>query len=250
MRTRLLSTTTLALSLSISAQLQTINEDFSTFSSTAFPQNGWTANRVSPYAYFIPNSNPQIYSLFDAVNPTYVFTPELQAIDGTQILKFDAQITPTSNAGGSVQVGTITDPKDLTGFTPISPVEALQPTATTYTYAVPATSAKYIAFKFQPSGFHAAMQFDNVVFQAGSLAVKENIAKNKLQFALVSGSYLQFTGTEKLEEISIYDLSGRMIQQGKVNNNQFSVNQLKSGIYIFTVTNSKGELQKAKFLKP
>ncbi len=246
---QLLSLLVLGFALQTKAQLSSIDEDFSTFSGTTFPQNNWTSNRAYPYAYFVANSNPQIYSLFDSTTPTYVITPEIVSPDGSKTLTFDAQITTNSNGGGSIQVGVLTDASDIATFVAISTAETLQATSTTYSYTVPASSGKYIAFKFQPTTIHAALQFDNVKYSE-QLAVTESTSNKDVKFALTAdNSALKFVSTSTLSNAKVYSAAGQLATEGKIINNTFDIARLRTGVYYIVIEKANGQSVKSKFIK-
>ncbi|WP_419868187.1 T9SS type A sorting domain-containing protein [Chryseobacterium sp. CT-SW4] len=251
MTTKLFLGTLLCSVISINAQVSTINEDFSTFSGTSFPQNGWTSNRVAPYAYFIANDHPQVYSLFDVTNPTYIITPEILSINGTQTIKFDAQVTTGSAGGGTIQVGTLSDPADVNTFVAISGLETLQTAATQYSYTVPSTTAKYIAFKFQPSTVHAALQVDNVVFgPTATLAVSDvKNVKSTPKHVLTSDNQLQFIGNDAVSSIDIFSAGGSRVMGEKVSSNSVNVSELAKGVYMYKATTKQGQVIQSKFIR-
>ena len=235
---------------SINAQLSEINEDFSGFSQQNFPQNGWTSNRTYPYAYLIPGQYAQSYSLFDAANPTYIITPEIVSPDGTKKIKFDAQVSTGSGGSGTIQVGLLTSATDMSTFQSISTVETLQATATTYTFDVPASSGKYIAFKFQPSTVHAALQVDNVVYGT-NLAVNESASNsNTVKFAVSKdNNSLIFATQTVFNNAKVYNSAGQIATEGKIINNLFDITRLKTGVYFIVVEDKNGQSAKSKFIK-
>ena len=101
-------------------------------------------------------------------------TPEIISPNGTKKVQFDAQVSEGSGGTGTVTIVVLTSPTDMTTFVALSPAQALQTTSTTSTYDVLLSTVKYIAFRFQPSSVHAAMQLDNVKYRA-NLAVNEGV---------------------------------------------------------------------------
>ena len=229
------------------AQLTSINEDFSGFTQQNFPQNGWTSNRTYPYAYFIQGQYAQSYSLFDVANPTYIITPELAILNGSQTLKFDAQVSTGSGGAGTIQVGTLANPTDVSTFVAISPAVTLTTSAATLTYSVPASSAKYIAFKFQPSTVHAALQVDNVVF-GESLSASNFAAAKPVQF-VVKNNQINFLNDAKISNVKIYSASGNLVANEAPTQNKLDVSRLSNGVYIIAIENNEGKITKSKFIK-
>ncbi|CAA7193621.1 T9SS type A sorting domain-containing protein [Chryseobacterium potabilaquae] len=253
MKLKLLSAA-LLFSITAQSQVATINENFSTFSGQTFPQQGWTSSKPYPYALFSVNNFPQVYSGTDVINPTYIITPELIAIDGTQTLKFDAQISTGSfqGAAGTIEVGTIASPSDTSSFVSISSPVALQSTSSAFSYTIPATTAKFIAFKIKPSTVHSAFQIDNVVFSAASnLGVGDQTkSKENIQFTVnPENTTLQFTTKKELKNIQIYSSNAQKVKEGKVMDKAFDISNLQTGIYYFTIESAEGSIMKSTFIK-
>ncbi|WP_157676879.1 T9SS type A sorting domain-containing protein [Chryseobacterium sp. T16E-39] len=240
--------------ITATAQVATINENFSTFSGASLPQNNWTSNRPSPYALVSPNNFVQAYSSTDIVNPTYIITPELIIINGTQTLKFDSQISTGSfpGAAGTIQVGTVNSAGDASSFVAITTPVALQSTSQTYTYTIPATSAKFIAFKIQPSTIHSAFQIDNVIFAPTStLAISDNLKPdNIIRFAVnTENTALQFVAKKDPKNIQVYSAAGQKVAEGKLNNQRFDISRLQTGIYYIAIQTAEGTITQSKFIK-
>jgi hypothetical protein len=51
-----------------------------------------------------------------------------------------------------------------------------------------------------------------------------------------------------IEQIAIYDLSGRMVKQVKQSTNSIDLSELTSGFYILKATTAQGEMMQ-KFIK-
>ena len=91
---------------SLNAQVNTIEEDFSTFTDLYFPQKGWNkkdfsredapiTTRFQPRGYIRTNS---FYN--SDIAPVYIITPKITSIDGVKSLKFS---TWTRRGTGKVQ---------------------------------------------------------------------------------------------------------------------------------------------------
>ncbi|QPQ53151.1 T9SS type A sorting domain-containing protein [Chryseobacterium indologenes] len=58
---------------------------------------------------------------------------------------------------------------------------------------------------------------------------------------------LQISLKEKPREVSVYDLSGKLIMQKEINNNRIDLSSLLKGVYLLTFKNS--DLKSVKIIK-
>ncbi len=138
----------------------------------------------------------------------------------------------------------------MTTFVALSPAQTLQTTSTTYTYDVQLSTAKYIAFRFQPSSIHAAMQLDNVKYGA-NLAVNEgvNISRNLKMAVSLDNNFLKFVTPNSLSKAVIYSAAGQMVTEEKIINNSLNIATLKVGVYFITIEDVAGQRNQSQFIK-
>lgn len=231
-----------------------ISEDFSTFTSDRLPQKCWSSSTSYPYAYVIPNSHLQAYSLFAPNVPIYFVSPEISEFTDSQKLSFDANITSGAFPGtsGTVQVGTLTDRDDMNTFVAITGEYELvaQENAIRYENISIGTSptAKFIAFKFIPRNTHAALGLDNVTFGEGSLGTDDIRKVQKLAvYPNPAVDVLNIKANSKVLSYEIYDLTGRKVGAGN-NSEKVNVSNLSKGNYIINIVTKDGNTT-TKFIK-
>lgn len=232
-----------------------INEDFSTFSSDALPQNCWsTIITASSRGYVIPNSHLQAYTLFSPNVPIYFVTPEVVEFTENQKLSFDAFIESGSFSGatGSVQIGTMTDRDDVNTFVPITSEYELVAKENNVRYENVAlgtsTTAKFIAFKFIGRINHVAMTLDNVTFKEGSLGIDDlKIVKKPTLYPNPAVDVVNIQANSKVLSYEVYDLTGRKVGAGS-NSEKVNVSNLSKGNYIINIVTKDGNTT-SKFIK-
>lgn len=255
--------------MTANAQVSSINENFNAFTTGtgSLPQNGW--NTVIP-----PSSSPtnpslvpmltvepgtgnnfvQAYSFFAGNKAFYLVTPQIVAPNGTQTLSFlSALIGGTPGGTGTLEVGLVASPTDMSTFTPIGAVVNLtSSTDATTTYTVPSSTYQYIAFKFTASTVHVALRMDDVVLaSAGALGVSDAIkTKENLKFAVnANHTALQFVFKTEPKKIEIYSAGGQKVTEGKLKGQQFDISTLQTGVYYMLVQTAEGSTIKSKFVK-
>jgi len=242
------------------AQLTTINEDFNSFSQIGgFPQNNWEIATSNIYAIRIGimSSGNRYVSVngtdtngSQAVNnPQYLFSPQIVAPDGTKSLSFDVYLTAQSTGATSIEIGLVSNPSDLSTYTSLgAPYLVQMMTPITLTYNIPNSSQQYIVFKFLTTVLNSQTVLDNVVYGNSNLSVNDTKNNSSLNF-IVHENTLFFRGKNNVEEIEIYDVSGKVIDIGKIENNEKDISKLSSGIFFFQTRNSNGSVIKSKFIK-
>ncbi|MBB6369414.1 T9SS-dependent choice-of-anchor J family protein [Chryseobacterium shigense] len=263
MKLKLLLGTLMFTAFTANAQVATINENFDSFTtgtSAAWPQNGWS--KVVPpgagpfiYADGTTDKHAQFYTLMSPNTAGYLISPQIVAPDGTKSLKFTYAMTTGSAGGGTLEVGLISaaTTAGTATFTSISPVYSLNSaTEQTVTITVPASANQYIAFKFTGSVQHAALQVDDVIYNAAStLAVSDHVkTKENVQFAVNSdNTALQFVYKKEPKNIQIYSAGAQKVSEGKVKGQQFNIAALQAGVYYIIIETAEGSVIKSKFIK-
>ncbi|MXN92980.1 T9SS type A sorting domain-containing protein [Flavobacterium sp. Sd200] len=155
----------------------TIDEDFTGFSTGAFPQNCWTTSHAYPMTSIDADAEGSeeksvtVYSFFSPNTPIYVVSPEVSTMDGNHELSFSvirqAPVMPGSSI--SVQVGTLSIVDDYTTFVPFGNPIAVESTTEAIQiddWVLPeSTTQKYITFQVTATAQHTAIALDNVVWE-------------------------------------------------------------------------------------
>lgn len=230
------------------AQVATIEEDFSSFSSQAFPQNGWNKSDLPEFTRFEPNQYIRTYSLF-GTDPVYIITPELISIDGIKSLKFETWGTSI----GDVQIGVTSDPNTANIAKNFKPVSQLYPISTsthnTYEVKIPKSDAKYIVFKLMPAGPHTSLRLDNIYYKEHSLSTSEITNKSTPKFAVDNTKNKIIFADNNIQSIKIFSANGSLISNEKVLQNQVNISKLNSGVYFIILEDNNGNITKSKFIK-
>lgn len=265
MKLKLLFGALLFSTVTATAQVATINENFDTFASgsTTFPQNGWTVKLAANPLPFPPsplmivttdaNKAVQAYSGNNTSAPSYLISPQIVAPSGNKTLSLIAAKAPGSGGNGSIEVGIASNPTDMSTFVSLgAPVSLTSETYQNISVAVPASASTYLVFKFTPTVAHTALQIDNVVYNTGTtLAVSDNIKSNEtIKFAVNSeNTTLQFVSKKDPKNIQIYSAAGQKLAEGKLNNQRFDISKLQTGIYYIAIETAEGSITKSKFIK-
>ncbi|ROI04601.1 T9SS C-terminal target domain-containing protein [Chryseobacterium sp. G0240] len=259
MKLKLLLGTLIFTAISVNAQLSSINENFDSFNTgigNPLPQNGWTSVLAGQRLYpDMANGNKYLqgYTFFSPNIPFYAITPQILAPNGSQSLSFTVALTAGSGGDGSIQVGLVSSDTDMSSFTPLgATVNITSSTPQTLSYAVPASTQQYIAFKFIGNVAHAAILIDDVVLTpAGTLGTNETVKSNEnLRFAVTSdNTALQFISNKEPKNIQIYSASGQKAAEGKLKGHQFNISNLQSGVYYTVIETAEGKTISSKFIK-
>lgn len=251
--------------ITANAQLASINENFDSFATVgtgSLPQNNWTTkiNVVDPASDPLlsvegaADKYIQAYSLFSPNVPFYLISPQIIAPTIGQTLSVSTlRIGGVPGGTGTLQIGLVASPTDMSTFTPIGNAIVLSSsTATTTTVNVPTSTYQYIAFKFTASMVHQALRLDNVVLAAaGSLGTSDNVkSSGAIKFATNSeNTELQFITKKDPKKIHVYSAAGQKVAEGKLNNQRFDISKLQKGIYYIAIETAEGSITKSKFIK-
>lgn len=269
MKLKLLLGTLMFTAFTANAQVSSINENFSSFTTGtgSLPQKGWstvippssspTNPSLVPMLTVEPgtgNSFVQAYSFFAGNKAFYLITPQIVAPNGTQTLSFSsALIGGTPGGTGTLEVGLVASPTDMSTFTPVgSLINLTSPTDATTSVTVPASAYQYIAFRFTASVNHVALRMDDVVLTAaGALGVADYTkSKENVMFTVNSGNTaLEFVSAKAPKNIQIYSASGQKATEGKLNGQRFDISTLHTGVYYILIETAEGSVIKSKFIK-
>ncbi|WP_083535241.1 T9SS type A sorting domain-containing protein [Chryseobacterium kwangjuense] len=269
MKLKLLLGTLMFTAFTASAQLPSINENFNSFTTGtgSLPQNGWStvippaSNPATPT--FVPmltveagtgNNFVQAYSFFAGNKAFYLVTPQIVAPNGTQTLSFSsALIGGTPGGTGTLEVGLVASPTDMSTFTTIGTIVNLtSSTDTTSNFTVQSSSHQYIAFKFTATVNHVALRMDDVVLTAaGALGVSDQVkSKNNFVFAVnADNTALEFVAKTEPKNIEVYSAAGQKAAEGKLKGQKFDISSLHSGVYYMLIETAEGSVVKSKFIK-
>lgn len=113
-----------------------------------------------------PVSAPNNYYLFNSSATTgnqMLVSPQTIALsDGTKRVRFSAR---GSSSSVSLQVGTLTDPSDLSTFVPFN-TTTLTTSNTPYTVNIPSGVGSYLAFRHNLGGTSRGIYLDNIALEA------------------------------------------------------------------------------------
>lgn len=245
------------------AQLSTFSQDFNNFTAgnTTFPQNGWSA--VLPTGPFPPqpmmivvaadatNKVVQAYPGSSSNLPLYLISPQIVAPAGDKAISFDTGLVASSPGTTTVQVGVASSPTDMTTFVAVgAPIQITSTTIQNVKVDVPTSAGTYLVIRHTPTAAHTALQIDNVKYDT-NLAVNESAFNtNNVKLAVSQdNSTLIFSSPIALSNAKIYSAAGQLAKEGKISDNTFSINGLKTGVYFIIIENKDGQTVKSKFIK-
>ncbi|MCU7615997.1 T9SS type A sorting domain-containing protein [Chryseobacterium sp. PBS4-4] len=266
MKLKLLFGALMLSAVTANAQMATLNENFNSFTAgnTTFPQNGWSAI-VAPMTGAMPPVSPrmlvvgdadktiQSYAGNNAVTPSYLIAPQIVAPTGDKTLSFATTLVSPSPGPGTLQIGLASNPADMSTFVPVGSAINVTTIGAVQNISVniPASNSSYIVFKFTPSSTHVAIQIDNVVYNSATLGTSDLFSlKDNLKFAVnEENSALQFVGKVQPKNVEIYSAAGQKVASGKVENSNFNITTLQTGVYYLLIETTDGNTVKSKFIK-
>lgn len=266
MKLKLLFGALMLTAVTANAQLSTINENFNNFTpgSNIFPQNNWSSvmapnplpNPPAPIMIVTggPDKAIQVYSGNSTNQPSYLITPQIVAPTGTKSISFIATLASPSPSPGIIQVGLASSPTDMSTFVAVGdPITAsVVGTVINVNVPIPSSALTYLVIRVTPTSNHVAVQLDNVVYDlASSLSVSDDVKNSKdIKFAVNNeNSALEFVGKIQPKTVEIYSAAGQQVAADKVQNGQFDINTLQSGVYYILIETTEGKAIKSKFIK-
>lgn len=264
----------LALStITINAQLATLDENFET-AIVSTPANydnmvnGWINKKVVGRTVYIDQSADgtnkylQFYAGGSTATDVFLISPQITAPDGSKQITFTA--TPTGSS--TLEVALIDDPSTLTANSGVpASYQLIQSynlttspiTATPVT--VPASTKQYIVFRFRnpqlmgpPGTSHAALAIDNIKYNTAAVLSTADFkaTKEQIRFAVnTENTALQFAGKVQPKTVEIYSAVGQQVASGKVSNSRFDITTLQAGVYYILIETTEGKAVKSKFIK-
>ncbi len=216
---------------------QAVETFFYTFDDfTAFPEQCWAASHGTPMVSLSGNSNKvvQLYSLMSGTTDFYIVSPPVSTIDGQHILVFD--ITSASAQGMYLQVGTMPDQTDFTGF--VAAEESFVPVTGSHhqSVAIPAHNGhQFVAIKFTPNGNHKSVQLDNIEWKLKTGAGTDDFIQDQVSlYPNPTTGIVTIDSDIAVKEVILYDMTGKKVIQTQ--KTQLDLSSLSSGIYHAKIT--------------
>lgn len=188
-----------------------------------------------------------------SATPTLVVLPIFSNINsGSYRLRFKARTTST--AGGTLNVGYVTDASDASTFVLL---EGLSITNTTYT----ATNAEYIVTipATVPATARLAIHsikdgksyyWDDVYWEDANLSTSEINAKKKLSiYPNPFNNVLFISETENVKTVKVNDVAGRTLKVIENPTKEINLSSLNSGLYLITLYFKDGSQNTVKAIK-
>ena len=269
MKAKLLFGALMLTAVTANAQLATLNQNFNSL--TTFPStSGWSSvlpplsNPAMPPAPMMvlyteasdaTNKYLSSYSGGNSNTPLYLVSPQIVAPTGNKTLSFKARKN-VAGAPVSLQVGLASSPTDMNTFVPVGGPSFLATNVyQTINVVIPNSTSGYIVFKTVNAvadAPHTATDFDDIVYDLTSVLGTADVFKSteQIKFAVnEDNSTLQFVGKTQPKNIEIYSAAGQQVAAGKVNDGQFDITTLQTGVYYILIETTDGKAVKSKFIK-
>lgn len=129
-----------------------------------------------------PATAPNGYYLYNAAATTgdqMLVSPQTVALsDGTKRVKFSAR---AGTAGNTMQVGTLTNPSDVSTFVAFN-TTTLTAVHTEYTVSIPSGGGSYLAFRHNLGGTYRSIYIDNIIVEASPSCLEPtNLSSSNIQ---------------------------------------------------------------------
>lgn len=260
MNSKLFLSAFLFASVAASAQVSTIDENFSTFTTGAnsIPQKNWSKVVTGGFVTIKDVGGTNFLDLDNFNNETnvvYAISPQVVSSTGAASLAFEIVGEQGNPPGVTVELGLVSSPTDMSSFQGISTTTDPTSTGTGVhrQLIVPATSKQYFAFKLSATSKFSSVRITNVKYNAnaGTLGVNDYSRSAKdIQFVVNSkNNTLDFVTKTDPKNIQIYSASGQKVAEGKLKEKSFDITQLQTGIYFISIEDNKGSVTKSKFTK-
>ncbi|MFD2892165.1 T9SS type A sorting domain-containing protein [Flavobacterium chuncheonense] len=188
------------------------------------------------------NSAPNSYLLMNASDLTgsYILaSPNTQNLsNGLNSVSFYARGTFNNYV---VEVGTMSDPLDVTTFTVISPITLTNAMAL-YTVNIPTGTDSHIAFKHGLGGSSRGIYIDDIqVVQTSNLSSDLFNEENIRVYPNPANAVLNIDFIENIDSVAIYNALGQQVLFSQVahnNSTQVDISNLAQGAYIVEITSN------------
>lgn len=188
-----------------------------------------------------------------ASTPTTVILPVFSNINaGTHKLRFKARVTTT--AGGTLNVGYVTNIADANSFVLL---QALSITNTTYTAAnseytvvVPSSIPANARLAIKSSNDAKTYYWDDVYWESATLGTAEVNAKKSLSLhPNPFRDMLYISDTKEVKSITINDVTGRVVKLIDNPGKELNLSMLNAGLYLVSITFKDGSKSITKVIK-
>lgn len=260
MKSKLFLSALLLSAVATSAQVSTIDENFSTFTTGAnsIPQKGWNKVVTGGFASIENvggNNYLQLDNFNNENNVVYGISPQVVSSTGSASFAFEVTGTSGNPPGVTIELGLVSSPTDMSSFQNLA--TTTDPTSTGSgvhkQLIVPATTKQYFAFKLTATKPFASVIITNVKYNAngGTLGVNDYSRTTKdIQFVVNSkNTALEFVTKADPKKIQIYSAGGQKVAEGKLKDKSFDITQLQTGVYYITIEDNNGSVTKSKFTK-
>jgi hypothetical protein len=188
------------------------------------------------------NSAPNAYLLMNSTDLTgsYILvSPNTQNLsNGLNSISFYARGTFNNYV---LEVGTMSDPLDVTTFTVISPI-TLTNAMTLYTVNIPTGTDSHIAFKHGLGGSSRGIYIDDIqVAQTSNLSSDLFNEENIRVYPNPAKAVLNIDFIENIDSVAIYNTLGQQVlfsQVAQNNSTQVDISNLAQGAYIVEITSN------------
>ncbi|WP_164463243.1 T9SS type A sorting domain-containing protein [Chryseobacterium sp. G0201] len=185
--------------------------------------------------------------------PTTVVLPIFTNINaGTHKLRFKARVTST--AGGTLNVGYVTNTADASSFVLL---EALSITNTTYTAAnseytvtVPASIPANARLAIKGINDGKSYYWDDIYWEANTLGTSEVATKKSLSvYPNPFRDVLYISDLKDVKSVTVNDVSGRVVKLIDNPGKELNLSTLNSGLYLLSITFKDGSKSITKVIK-
>lgn len=227
--------------------VSTLSEDFNSFKK--FPDKCWSGTTAIDCVDVDKPAGGDVrialFSFYNATDPIYLVTPELSTINEKNVLTFS--IESGSTVGSTVQVGTVADPTNLSGFVAAEPsftvTGAMTHTSVPIKYV---NGHKYVAIKFTPTAQYKLLYVDDVKWSASASNCTFDLNKVKVYPNPTSGLFNLDTELD-IKQIEIFNSVGQKVLTSY--DKEINLQHAANGLYTISITTSNGSTGSYKLLK-
>ncbi|MFP3598088.1 fibronectin type III domain-containing protein [Chryseobacterium sp. SIMBA_029] len=214
---------------------------------------GTNSTYARVYASTAVSSPNAMYIYNDGTATGMAATPEISTLQtGNYALKFKARANFT--AGGTVEIGYLTNPADTSSFVALGSYTSTSATTVdNYSLDIIGVPAGVNKLVFRHTGGVNAYSIliDDVSYQLKSaLATSETKAKDTLKvYPNPFNDVLNISDISKVKSISVTDLVGRLVNTIENPSTALQLGNLKQGMYLVTLNMKDGSKQTIKAIK-
>lgn len=214
-------------------EVDSFDEDFSSFEVGSASQHCWTGSIDETYMFVTGGTSKSILMVCENtenVSEIYLVSPRISSLTGNHTLSFRA-----SGTDGRYQAGTLASPYDFSSFTPAG--NPILITTNIQDYNIPVSAPEthhYVALKFTPApGFENGLSRLRRIALDIPLSSPEFQEKDITVYPNPATSILNISTTSLLTKAIIFDMSGRQVMSSTLSSIDVSV--LNTGVYLLAV---------------